>query len=73
MKTNAARILNQQGIAYDLPTRDDLPPVVVEPKDNASRIIRRYIEHLAAAGYQAEAAAVGNVMTTLLKRRKIKS
>ncbi len=63
----------RQGILYDLPTRDDLPEVVIEPKDNASQIIRRYIIHLAAAGYEAEARTVGTLMTSLLKRRKLKS
>ncbi len=63
----------RQGIDYDLPTSDELPPVVVERNDNTSRVIRRYIEDLEAAGCISEAAAVGNLMTMLLKRRKIKS
>lgn len=63
----------RQGIDYNLPTSEVLPPVMVEPKDNASRVIRRYIEHLAVAGYHSEAAALGNVMTVMLKRRIIKS
>ncbi len=63
----------RQGIKYDLPTSDNLPLVVVEQKDNTKQVILRYIEHLQAAGYTSEAAAVGNLMTMLLKRRKIKS
>lgn len=63
----------RQGISYDLPTSEALPAVVIEPKDNASQVIRRYIADLLAAGHPAEAAAVGNVMTALLKSRKIKS
>ncbi len=63
----------RQGISYDLPTSDDLPAVVIEARDNASKAIRRYIADLLAAGHRSEAAAVGNVMTALLRSRKLKS
>lgn len=61
-QVNTAEAL-RQNMAYNLPTRDDLPEVVIEKGDNASAVIRRYIQHLKQEGHIAEAGAIGYLST----------
>ena len=48
------------------PTRKDLPPVHVQPRDTSAVIIDRYIADLLANGHQQAAAAIGNVYNAMV-------
>ena len=54
-------------------TSDDLPPVQGDRKDTAGDIIVRYMRDLHEGGHHSEASAVCNLLTVLLKYRKVKN
>ena len=54
-------------------TSDALPQVVADRRDTAGDIVVRYMRGLADAGHEEAAAAVGNLLTVLLKFRKVKN
>jgi ParB/RepB/Spo0J family partition protein len=49
------------------PTRKDLPPPEINPRDTAAVIIDRYIADLLAAGHREEAAAIGTVYNAMVR------
>jgi len=51
----------------DVPRAPDLPLVQVAASDSIGEVFVRYIRTLAAAGYQQEAGAVGNLFERLVK------
>ncbi len=53
------------------PQSDELPPVTVKRKDKLAHIFERYIADLQKAGYDSEAAAVGNLYAAMVKSRRV--
>ena len=51
----------------DVPRARNLPPVDVAASDSVGEVFVRYIRTLAAAGYQQEAGAIGNLFERLDK------
>jgi hypothetical protein len=50
----------------NVPTRADLPKPAFSNSDTTSAVIKRYIEDLAASGFDAEAGAIGTLYTALI-------
>lgn len=48
------------------PTRNDLPPIAIEPTDSAAAILDRWIAALLDEGRSEDAATVGTLYTTLV-------
>lgn len=50
-----------------VPTRPDLPPVAITPRDTTAAVIARYITTLQHAGHSADAATLGTLFSALVK------
>jgi ParB family chromosome partitioning protein len=72
-KADAQRQAELRARQFDIPTRDDIPPVRADRRDTAGDIIVRYLVDLRDGGQTAEAAVIGNLLTVLLRFRKVKN